>query len=358
MSDFHGRAISLTGELALDADGRFLAIRFDDRADLGAYGGAFGSFIATKQHHDHDGRRLSHSGDVRAHAARVHQYCAGLGVPRRGPAGHRLCDRAARGLRRARARLRSDRAAAARISFRSSDAVQDAERGRVRLGRFRGGHGRCACSAPTGPGFRRGAQAAAQRAGKLRGIGIATYLEAGGGGAAPKDQVAVEFDANGAMTLYAVTQSSGQGHETVFPQIVAETARHRPRSHPLSSQAARRRAGRQRHRRLARRARHRQRVSRARREADRASARPHAAAEARRAGKRAALSAKGAFQAGDRSLGFIELARALAGPKPHPLDTTAEGMFGMSYPNGCHIAEVEIDPRNRRRDHRALHRRR
>src|SRR5690606_22442909 len=47
-SDFHGRALSLTGEIALDADGRFLAIRFDDRADLGAYGGAFGAFIATR----------------------------------------------------------------------------------------------------------------------------------------------------------------------------------------------------------------------------------------------------------------------------------------------------------------------
>src|SRR5262249_56839343 len=65
-------------------------------------------------------------------------------------------------------------------------------------------------------------RAAAERAGKLRGIGIATYLEAGGGGAAPKDQVAVEFGRDGAMTLFAVTQSSGQGHETVFPQIVAE----------------------------------------------------------------------------------------------------------------------------------------
>ena len=31
------------------------------------------------------------------------------------------------------------------------------------------------------------------------------------------------FDENGEMTLIAVTQSSGQGHETVFPQIVAET---------------------------------------------------------------------------------------------------------------------------------------
>ena len=52
----------------------------------------------------------------------------------------------------------------------------------------------------------------------------------------------------------------------------------------------------------------------------------------------------GRFHAGDRSIGFIELARALAGPKPHPLDTVAEGTYGTSFPNGCHIAEVEIDP--------------
>ncbi|HET9404303.1 MAG TPA: molybdopterin cofactor-binding domain-containing protein, partial [Burkholderiales bacterium] len=42
--------------------------------------------------------------------------------------------------------------------------------------------------------------------------------------------------------------------------------------------------------------------------------------------------------------GFIELARSLARTRPHPLDTTAEGNFGMSFPNGCHVAEVEIDP--------------
>ena len=48
ISDFHGRALSLTGELALDADGNMLAIRFDDRADLGAYAGGFGTFVATR----------------------------------------------------------------------------------------------------------------------------------------------------------------------------------------------------------------------------------------------------------------------------------------------------------------------
>jgi carbon-monoxide dehydrogenase large subunit len=72
-------------------------------------------------------------------------------------------------------------------------------------------------------------------------------------------------------------------------------------------------------------------------------ARPHAAARLKVPESALAYS-KGRFVAGRRSLGFIELARALAGPRPHPLDTIAEGTFGATYPNGCHVAEVEIDP--------------
>jgi carbon-monoxide dehydrogenase large subunit len=185
-------------------------------------------------------------------------------------------------------------------------------------------------------------RAAAARAGKLRGIGIATYLEAGGGGSAPKDQVAVEFDAAGGMTLFAVTQSSGQGHETIFPQIVAATlgidAAH-VRFHPgppgteltgsgtggsrgaLGTGSAFRVLG--------------QKLIEL--------ARPHAAARLKVAENELRYS-EGRFHAGDRSLGFVELARALAGATPHPLATVAEGSFGATYPNGCHIAEVEIDP--------------
>jgi carbon-monoxide dehydrogenase large subunit len=185
-------------------------------------------------------------------------------------------------------------------------------------------------------------RAAARRAGKVRGIGIATYLEAGGGGAVPKDQVAVEFDKRGAMTLFAVTQSSGQGHETAFPQVVAGTlgidAKH-VRFHPgppgvelvgnatggsrgaLGTGSAFRVLG----------------------EKLIELARPHAAARLKAAESELRYE-QGAFRAGGRSIGFVELARALAGPKPHPLDTVAEGTFGATYPNGCHIAEVEIDP--------------
>ena len=53
---------------------------------------------------------------------------------------------------------------------------------------------------------------------------------------------------------------------------------------------------------------------------------------------------KGSFYAGERSIGFMELARTLATVTPHPMNAMGEGSFGVSYPNGCHIAEVEIDP--------------
>jgi len=340
LSDFHGRNLSLTGELALDADGKFLAIRFDDRADLGAYGATFGSFIATRNLTITIGgvyripavygrTRLAYTNTVPVSAYR------GAGRPDIAFAIERLVDYAAHEHGFDPVELR-------RKNFVPREAMpyQTPNAGVYDSGDFEAVMEdalRCADWAGF-PARRR----AAQRAGKLRGIGIATYLEAGGGGAAPKDQVAVEFDATGAMMLYAVTQSSGQGHETVFPQIVAGTlgidAEH-VRFHPgppgadligngtggsrgvLGTGSAFRVLG--------------QKLIEL--------ARPHAA---RLLGAPASelRYAKGRFHAGRRSVGFIELARKLAGGKPHPLDTVAEGTFGTTYPNGCHIAEVEIDP--------------
>jgi carbon-monoxide dehydrogenase large subunit len=185
-------------------------------------------------------------------------------------------------------------------------------------------------------------RAQSERAGKLRGIGIATYLEAGGGGSAPKDQVAAEFDSQGSITLFAVTHSSGQGHETVFPQIVAEalgidtaSIRFYPRP-PEASLMGSGTGG--------------SRGALGTGSAFRVlgktlieRARPHAAAKLNADASELRYS-EGRFHAGDRSVGFIEVARSLAGPMPHPLNTVAEGSFGATYPNGCHIAEVEIDP--------------
>jgi len=144
------------------------------------------------------------------------------------------------------------------------------------------------------------------------------------------------------MTLFAVTQSSGQGHETVFPQIVASELGIDPeqiRFHPsppaadlvgngtggsrgvLGTGSAFKVLG----------------------EKLVELARPHAAKKLGVAPE-ALRYGDGAFHAPERSIGFVQLARQLASATPHPLNTVAEGTFGTTFPNGCHIAEVEIDP--------------
>jgi len=340
MSDFQGRALSLTGEIAMDADGKFLAIRFDDRADLGAYGAAFGSFIATRNLTVTIGgvyrvpalyarTRLAYTNTAPVSAYR------GAGRPDIAYAIERLVDYAAHehGFDPIELRRKNFIPPAA-MPYKTANATT------YDCGEFEAVMDDAVKRADWAGFPKRLAQA--KHAGKLRGIGIATYLEAGGGGAAPKDQVAVAFDAKGAMTLYAVTHSSGQGHETVFPQIVAETLGIDPahiRFHPrpptaelvgngtggsrgaLGTGSAFRVLG----------------------EKLIELARPHAAKKLGVAEGGLSYS-KGKFHAGRRSIGFVELARALAGARPHPLDTTADGVFGLSFPNGCHIAEVEIDP--------------
>ena len=339
MSDCHGRALSLTGELALDADGKFLAIRWDDRADLGAYGGPFGSFIATKNLTVTMGgvyripaiygrTRLAYTNTTPVSAYR------GAGRPDIAYAIERLVDYAAHEHGFDPIELR-------RRNFIPPEAMPYTlpNGGSYDSGTFEAVMDDAMTRADwAGFPARKAASAAA---GRFRGIGIATYLEAGGGGAAPKDQVAVKFDTDGGMTLYAVTQSSGQGHETVFPQIVAgalgiDVSRVRFYPRPPEGDLVGNGTG----------------GSRGALGTGSAFkllgqklitiAQPHAAAKLGVAENEIRYS-EGRFHAGDRSLGFLELAQALAGPEPHPLDTTAEGVFGMSYPNGCHIAEVEID---------------
>jgi carbon-monoxide dehydrogenase large subunit len=56
----------------------------------------------------------------------------------------------------------------------------------------------------------------------LYGAACSTFIEPSGGGAAPREEVAIRFGANGDPILYAMSGASGQGHETVFPEIVAK----------------------------------------------------------------------------------------------------------------------------------------
>ena len=63
-------------------------------------------------------------------------------------------------------------------------------------------------------------RAESEARGKLRGIGYASYIQAPVG--APVEFAAVTVNGDGTVSVPIGTQSSGQGHETVFPQLVSE----------------------------------------------------------------------------------------------------------------------------------------
>ena len=72
--------------------------------------------------------------------------------------------------------------------------------------------------APT-PGFA-ARRAAAKARGRLRGIGVACFLETSRG--APNEGAEVRFESDGTVMVAVGTESNGQGHETAFAQIAAD----------------------------------------------------------------------------------------------------------------------------------------
>lgn len=56
--------------------------------------------------------------------------------------------------------------------------------------------------------------------GKLRGIGLSNYIESPVG--APKERIEIRIETNGTVDIVSGTQSTGQGHETSFAQVVAD----------------------------------------------------------------------------------------------------------------------------------------
>ena len=380
LSENHGRALSLTGELALDADGRFLAIRFDDRADLGAYATMFGALIGTRNLTITMGgvyripamyarTRLAYS-----NATPVSSY-RGAGRPDIACAIERLVDHAA-------AEHGFDPAELRRRNFVPPEAMpyKTANGTTYDCGEFAAVMDQALALADWAGFPARREQSA--RAGKLRGIGMASFLESSGAGGAPRDEVLARFDALGDLHLYAVSQSGGQGHETTFVNILtAELGIPDERVHfhegdPDLKIVGNGTGG-----------------SRSLYGAGSAfkllgpkiieTAKPLAAA-ALGAGHgvlgagHAALGAGhsvpsagdgvsgvsqgvpgvevsavqyagGAFHAEGRSIGLFDLAERLAAAAgaaqgaAHPMDCAADCLFGVTYPNGCHIAEVEID---------------
>jgi aerobic carbon-monoxide dehydrogenase large subunit len=218
-TDSHGRAVLSEAALALDAEGNFLALAVESWSDLGAYQAQFGPAIQTMA----GGRIIggvyripvmhNHVHGVVTNTAPVDAY-RGAGRPEATYLVERLIETAARetgrdaGDLRRRNLLRPDELPHANglgLTFDVGNfpALLDAALEKADW---------------TGFPARR---AAAEARGLRYGRGAAYYVEIAGGG--DLDEFAdVRFLADGTIEAAVGTQSNGQGHETSYAQVLAE----------------------------------------------------------------------------------------------------------------------------------------
>ncbi|WP_145134232.1 xanthine dehydrogenase family protein molybdopterin-binding subunit [Roseomonas gilardii] len=353
VSDTHGRDNITLGELALDRDGKFLALRTRNLANMGAYLSQFAGFIptaaGTKVLASVYGFQAIYANVIGAltHTTPVDAY-RGAGRPESNYLVERLIDAAARelGIDRAELRRRNMVPPAAMPhttpvgqKYDSGDFARVLDEALERAG-WAGFPAR---------------QAEARARGKRRGIGLAYYLEATGGD--PSERAEVRFTEDGHVEVLVGTQSTGQGHETAYTMIIAERLGvpvDRIRVRQGDSDEIPTGGG----------------TGGARSLYSEGTALLATASTVLERGRQAAgealeaapadieFTTTGALDGGgrfaiagtDRGIGILELAArqraAVAkGESATLLDAAevAEVPFG-TFPNGCHIAEVEVDP--------------
>jgi len=218
LNDAHGRDQINHAELALDKDGMFLGLRVSSLGNVGAYLSQFGAAIPTMA-----GcamlvgayRTPAAYVDVRVmmtNTAPVDAY-RGAGRPEAAYVMERLVDKASRELGIPAAELR-------RKNFiRPEDFPYKTALGhKYDSGRYAELMDAAYKRADVA-GFET-RRAAAKKNGKLRGLGISYYVEACAGGQG--EQPHLKFDADGKLTIIIGTQDNGQGHRTVYAQIAAD----------------------------------------------------------------------------------------------------------------------------------------
>ncbi|MEJ0015775.1 MAG: xanthine dehydrogenase family protein molybdopterin-binding subunit [Acetobacteraceae bacterium] len=346
VADTHGRDNLTLGELAIDADGKFLAVRTRVVSNMGAYLSNFGPYIPT-----YAGTSVLASVygfkavyanviGVFTNTVPVDAY-RGAGRPESNYLMERLVDAAARELKVDRIELRRRNMVPAAAmphttpygtTYDSGDFAMVLDAAQTQMDYA---------------GFATRRADAAKR-GKRRGIGLSYYLEATGGD--PTERAEIRFADDGFVDVYVGTQSTGQGHETAYVQITSqrlgidgEKIRIRQgdtdvipvgggtggaRSLYSESQAILLTAdtvidkGRQ------------------------------AAADVMEAAPADIAFADGRFSivGTDRGIDIIDLAatqrqKAAAGQEAVTLDAAEIAKIDKhTFPNGCHMAEVEIDP--------------
>ena len=218
LSDTQGRDNITEAELALDKDGVFLALRTRNVAGMGAYLSTFAPMIptmaGTKVLASVYGFKAIYANviGVFTNTVPVDAY-RGAGRPESNYVVERMIDAAA-------AEIGMDRVALRRLNMVKPEAMPYVSA--MKQTYDSGDFNRVldtALAKMDWSGFeaRRAASAAK---GKKRGIGMAYYLEATGG--SPSERAEIRFSDDGFVDVYVGTQSTGQGHETAYVMLTAD----------------------------------------------------------------------------------------------------------------------------------------
>ena len=217
VGDTRGRDNVTVAEMAMDEEGRFLALRLDILANLGAYLSQYTPFVpylgATMATGAYDiGALHARVRGVYTHTVPVDAY-RGAGRPEAAYVLERLVDRCARtvGLTPEEIRLRN--------FVRPPQMPYKTATGRTYdVGDFEGALRACLAKADYA-GFA-GRAAESKSRGLIRGVGLSSYIECTAFGEGETGSVMLEK--SGDFTVLIGTQSTGQGHETAYAQVVSE----------------------------------------------------------------------------------------------------------------------------------------
>jgi carbon-monoxide dehydrogenase large subunit len=347
LGDTMGRNSKLKGEMAFDREGRILGVRADVLVGLGAYTSCYVGIVATNNTKNclSSVYRIP---SIRMRSRAVFTNTAPLG-PYRGAGRPEAIYMLERLLDRASVKFRVDRSEMRRRNLIPASAMPySAPNGQVYdSGEFEAVMNKALGLAAWQSFGARRAQSA--RAGKLRGIGMCCFLEVAGG--ILEEPADLRFSEDGTVSLHTGAQALGQGHLATFPRLVA-------RHLGIDVSKVRLVAG----------------------DSDQVpgivatvasrsimmagSASSLACDEAIRRGKAISahlletaetdiVFADGKFSVvgTDRSVHILDITPRLkdAGPLPEGVPSALSNLARftsptMSFPNGCHICEVEVDP--------------
>ena len=342
LTDNQGRDSFWTVSLALNSRGRFLALRADGVGNLGAYFTAVAHFVFST----HVSGCLPTVYDIPL--AQVNSRCVFTNTVPTGPY---------RGAGRPEASYMIERVIDAAADVTGIDAAELRRRNLIAPAKipYVTAFGNTydsgdfpamfehALAVADYAGFR-DRKKAAKKQGKLRGIGIGCYLEIAG--AFPEEAARITFRGGGKIGVSIGAGSSGQGHRTVFGAVAAsrlgispdavdvtsgDSARDVPGFGAVASRSAMMVGG------------------AIANTADAVIAKGRrVAAMLLQANEAEVAYASGKFSAGNRDVSLFDVAERAAelarqGVIPESLDTQGGVKVPRSFPNGCHIAEVEID---------------